>query len=236
MNIKLDQKNKKTLKLGIIGIVVILLAMFFLDWIQNWKDLRQSIKDTKKQLEVLAAADERMETLRTKVPAVAIPQKETKQLFTFRDALNRQLNQARITVQPFKVSTVAKSARPEYQYLYLQCSGNATFENVLNFLADLKTNPYLVGIDEFVISKPATPASSTTRGNTPATMSNMPYMGSMPGMGGMMMGGPGGMPDYSAMAAAFSGGMQNPSQNQQGQQRQSNVVNIELKVSTFVKR
>ena len=74
------------------------------------------------------------------------------------------------------------------------------------------------------------------RSTTPAA--SMPAGGYMP-MGGMSMGGMpgmGGMQDFSAMAASFGGGMQNPAQNQQGQQRQSNVVNIELKVSTFVKR
>ncbi len=233
MNIKINQKNKKTIKIGIIGIVIVLLAMFFLDWIQNWKDLRQSIRNTKQQLETLATADEKMEALKMKVPAVAVPQKEQKQLFVFRDALNRQLSQARISVQPFKVSTVAKSARPEYQYLYLQCSGSSTFENVLNFLADLKTNPYLVAIDELVISKPAPTSTATGRANVSSSTANMPGMGGMSGMGGMPMGG---MSDFSPMGGGFGGGMQSPSPNPQGQQRQSNVVNIELKVSTFVKR
>ena len=125
MNIKFDQRNKKTLKLGIIGLIVILLAVFFLDWIQKWKELRQSIRDTTKQLETLATADEKLEALRMRVPAVAVPQKEQKQLFAFRDALNRQLSGARISVKPFKVSTVAKSARPEYQYLYLSTHGRS---------------------------------------------------------------------------------------------------------------
>jgi hypothetical protein len=87
------------------------------------------------------------------VPVVEIPQKEQKQLFAFRDALNMQLKRAGIQVKPFKVSVVAKSPRPEYKYLFIQCSGKGSFEGVLNLLADLKKNPYLVGIEELVISK-----------------------------------------------------------------------------------
>jgi hypothetical protein len=237
MDIKLDKKNKRALKLMIYGLGTILVLMLFLDWIQKWRDLRQNIARTQQQLDYLANAEAKMAALSVKVPVVAVPQKEQKQLFAFREALNRQLYDAGITVKPFKVTTVAKSARPEYQSLYLQCSGSSNFENVLNFLADLKKNPYLVGIDELVISKPATTTAPTggTR-NTQNTNPNMP--GGMPGFPGGFGGFGGGMPDFSGMAAAYAAAMQPPSgaSQPQVQQRQSNVVNIELKVSTFVKR
>lgn len=237
MNIKLDAKNKRVLKLGVYGVGAILILFVFLNWIQSWQELRQNIAQTKLQLDYLTNAEKKMADLRAKVPVVAIPQKEQKQLFAFREVLNTQLNDARITHKPFKVTTVAKSPRPEYQYLYLQCSGSSNFENVLNFLAALKKNPYLVGIDELVISKPAvTSAPAGGAQNTQGTNPNMP--GGFPGFPGGFGGFPGGTADFSGMAAAFTAAMQNPAgaSQPQGQQRQSNVVNIELKVSTFVKR
>jgi hypothetical protein len=153
MRIQLDQRNKKAMRFGIIGIGIILLLSLFLSWLQSWASLRQSIAQSNNQLAILAGGDEKLKSLRVKVPAVEVPQKEQKQLFAFRDELNTQLKRAGIQVKPFKVTFAAKSAGKEYQYMYVQCSGKATFESVLNFLADLKRNPYLVGIEELGITK-----------------------------------------------------------------------------------
>jgi len=211
MGINLDQRSKKAVKLGVIGIILIFLVMFLLEWIGSWRMLRQFIAESKQKLEALSAQEAKLAALRVRVPVVEIPLKDRdKQYFAFRKELESQLRAANIQVKPIAVSDQAKSPSAKYKYLYLKCSGTGSFQNVLNLLVELKKNPYLVGIEELTITKPTT---TTTPG----------------GMGGQT----------SAAAGGFSGPVtgSGPTGMPSGPGgRTSDTVNIELKVSTFVKR
>ena len=80
-----------------------------------------------------------------------MPQDQEKQKFLFRDKLSEQLKKAGIKAKPLKVLAVSKSKRVDgYQVLRLQCKGaKCKFDQMIDLLANLKENPYLVGIDEF---------------------------------------------------------------------------------------
>jgi len=80
-----------------------------------------------------------------------MPQKEETQRFLFRDKLNEQLKKAGIKNQPLQVASIGKSGQAGYRLLRLKCSAKCRFTQVLDLLADLKDNPYLVGVEELRI-------------------------------------------------------------------------------------
>jgi len=85
------------------------------------------------------------------VPAFEMPEKEETQRFLFRDKLNEQLKKAGIQNQPLQVASIGRSGQAGYRLLRLKCSAKCRFTQVLDLLASLKENPYLVGVEELRI-------------------------------------------------------------------------------------
>jgi hypothetical protein len=50
-----------------------------------------------------------------------------------------------------QVVSTAKSGQVGYKLLRMKCSGKCRFTQVLDLLANLKDNPYLVGVEELRI-------------------------------------------------------------------------------------
>ncbi len=82
-----------------------------------------------------------------------MPKVEDQQTFLFRDKLSEQFKKAGIKNKPLQVQPSRKSPRPGYNLLLVKCSAKCRFSQVLDFLARLNENPYLVGIEEFKIKK-----------------------------------------------------------------------------------
>ena len=82
---------------------------------------------------------------------VEMPEKEEVQKFLFRDKFNEQLKKAGIKSEPLQILRAAKSPVAGYKLLRLKCSAKCKFGQALDLLANLKENPYLVGIEEFKI-------------------------------------------------------------------------------------
>ena len=87
----------------------------------------------------------------TIVPAFEMPQVEEEQKFLFRDKLSEQLRIAGIKSKPLQVQKGRKSPQSGYELLLVKCNATCRFTQVLDFLAQLNENPYLVGIEEFKI-------------------------------------------------------------------------------------
>jgi len=77
-----------------------------------------------------------------------MPKIKEEQMFRFRDKLNEQLRRLRINSKPLQEVSGAKSPQAGYTLLRLKCSATCGFTQVLDLLANLKENPYLVGIEE----------------------------------------------------------------------------------------
>ena len=80
-----------------------------------------------------------------------MPKVEDEQSFLFRDKLSEQLKRAGINNKPLQVQAGRKSLYPGYNLLLVKCSATCRFPQMLDFLAWLNENPYLVGIEEFKI-------------------------------------------------------------------------------------
>jgi len=150
---KLNQKDIRALKIGVVGVVVILVFVFALEGYERWDTARQQSRELKNQLDDIDLDKAKRSGLTSIVPVFQMPVEKETQRFLFRDRLNEQLRNARINSLPLQEVPGGKSPVLGYELLRLKCSAKCNFDQVLNLLADLKNNPYLVGIEEMRIKK-----------------------------------------------------------------------------------
>jgi len=148
---KLSQKDIRTLKIGAVCVAAILVFVFALGWLGHWAQARKSLVELKDKLELLDVGKAKQAGLMSIVPVFDMPEKEETQKFLFRDKLNEQLKKAGISSKPLQVVSTGKSPQAGYRLLRLKCSAKCRFGQVLDLLASLKENPYLVGIEEMRI-------------------------------------------------------------------------------------
>ena len=154
---KLSQKDIRALKIGAVGVVAVLVLVFASEWLGHWAQARKSFAELKDKLEILDVGEAKdvgkakQAGLISIVPVFEMPQKEETQKFLFRDKLNEQLKKAGISSKPLQVMSTGKSSLAGYKLLRLKCSAKCRFGQVLDLLANLKENPYLVGIEEMRI-------------------------------------------------------------------------------------
>ena len=148
---KLSQKEKRTLKFGVVCALIIVAFAFGTKGIDKWKGGRNSEADITKKLDAINLKDAERARLMSIVPAFEMPQKEEKQKYLFRDKFNEQLRNARINSEPLQILPPVKSGVAGYELLRLKCSANCSFGQALDLLANLKENPYLAGIEELKI-------------------------------------------------------------------------------------
>ncbi len=148
---KLNQKDIRALKIGAVGVAAILIFVFVLEGHKRWDKARQSSEILEKQLDDIDLNKAKRSGLTSIVPVFQMPVEKETQRFLFRDKLNEQLRNTRINSQPIQEVPGGKSPVAGYELLRLKCSGKCSFGQVLNLLADLKDNPYLVGVEEMRI-------------------------------------------------------------------------------------
>jgi hypothetical protein len=132
---KLSQRDIRVLKIGAVCVAAIFVFVFASEWFEN-------------KLELIDVDKHKRDGLLAIVPAFEMPQKEETQRFLFRDKLNEQLKKAGIKNQPLQVASIGRSGQAGYRLLRLKCSAKCRFTQVLDLLANLKENPYLVGVEE----------------------------------------------------------------------------------------
>ena len=147
----LNQKEKRTLKFGAVCAVAIVVLTFATQWLGHWKQVRGETAGINNKLENIDVTDAKRAGLMSIVPVFEMPKKEETQKFLFREKFNEQLKKARIKSEPLQILRAAKSPVAGYKLLRLKCSAKCRFAQALDLLANLKENPYLVGIEEFKI-------------------------------------------------------------------------------------
>jgi len=148
---KLSQKDLRILKIGAVCIAAIFVFVFASEWFDRWSKARASLAAVKNKLELIDVDKAKKAGLLSIVPVFEMPEKEETQRFLFRDKLNEQLKKAGIQNQPLQVASIGKSGQAGYRLLRLKCSAKCRFTQVLDLLANLKENPYLVGVEELRI-------------------------------------------------------------------------------------
>ena len=148
---RLNQKEKRTLKFGVVCAVAIVMFSFATQLLGRWKQGRSETAGIKNDLENIDVGDAKQAGLMSIVPVFEMPEKEETQKFLFREKFNEQLKKAGIKSEPLQILSAPKSPVAGYKLLRLKCSAKCKFGQALDLLANLKENPYLVGIEEFKI-------------------------------------------------------------------------------------
>jgi hypothetical protein len=148
---KLNEKDMRALKLGAIGAVAILVFVFGSKFQARWTAAKEKKAALDQKLSAIDVDKAKQAGLMAIVPVLEMPQAEDDQKFLFRDKLSEQLQKAGIRNKPLQLQPAKKSSQPEYKLLLVKCNATCRFSQVLDFLARLNENPYLVGIEEFRI-------------------------------------------------------------------------------------
>ncbi|MBN1973766.1 MAG: hypothetical protein JW787_09020 [Sedimentisphaerales bacterium] len=161
---KLNEKDKNTLKMGGIGAIVLVVLVIayqgFNQRAQKLKELKR-LELTYKSLDVSENVHKR---IMAAVPIFQMPGNEQNQKTYFRNSLNQKFEQLGITTAPWQEVAGGKTHIPPQGYgvLLLRTSGSCRFDNILTLLADLKENPYYVGVEELNIQcDPQNPQQAT---------------------------------------------------------------------------
>jgi len=145
---KLSQRDIRILKIGAVCAAAILVFWFASKWFDRWKEARASLALLEDKLELIDVDKAKRAGLMSIVPVFEMPKEEETQKFLFIDKLTEQLKKAGIKNQPLQVVSTGKSRQAGYRLLRMKCSAKCKFTQVLDLLASLKENPYLVGVEE----------------------------------------------------------------------------------------
>lgn len=151
---KLSEPDKRTLKLGGVGVVLILAYILVIGpWVDDWLLTRSALKTERMKLDSIAPKSggpaAKQAGLVSVVPKLEMPQAESVQGPLFRGRFNEQLKKAGISVTNLQFLQSARSKQAGgYKSLRLQCRGKGKFAQILDLLAGLNDNPYLVGVEE----------------------------------------------------------------------------------------
>lgn len=148
---KLSEKDKRVLKIGGVCAVAVLAFLFGASWLESWSNARAEVKMRQAQIDDINLSGGKQAGLLSLVPAFEIPAKEEDQKNRFREKFVDQLKTAGINTEPLKVITTKKTLYKNYMLMNIQCKGKCNFNQVLDLLARLNENPYLVGIEAFKI-------------------------------------------------------------------------------------
>jgi hypothetical protein len=145
---RLSQRDKRALKIGAICAVGVVAFVFGTKLFGRWAQVRRSLAEVKAKLEAVSVDKARQTAMASIVPVFEMPQKEETQKFLFRNKLNEQLKKAGVNSKPLQVLPAGKPTQDGYRLLRLKCNAKCKFGQLLDLLAKLNENPYLVGIEE----------------------------------------------------------------------------------------
>lgn len=151
---KFGKRDIRALKLGAIGVVVVLAVVVGSKWLDHWSQVRTDLKQKKQIMKKVNLPQHKREGLWSIVPVFEMPVEIQEQKHLFREKLFEQLSKAGIKSGPLqyrKTSRLRKKTGPKS--VRLECrKAKCKFGQSLKLLATLKENPYLAGIEEFKIS------------------------------------------------------------------------------------
>jgi len=146
---KLTPREIRMIQVGVIAAIAIPAFTFGTKWIDDWAKVRQSLDESQKKLKDLEIGETAQAGLLAIVPVCEPPQEEQVQKTLFRDKLNEQLKKAGINTEPLQFLPIRKVK--DRKVLKIQCKGKCKFDQLLDLLANLRENPYLVGIEELKV-------------------------------------------------------------------------------------
>jgi len=157
---KLSVKDVRTLKIGAAAVVCIILSVIATSWLEHWGKVRRRLSERQAELRSIVSLETKQALrqssgqagLLATVPVFEMPQAEEKQKYLFRNKVAEQIKKAGIETKPLEILPNRKSGNVGYKLVCVKCSSEkCRFGQILDLLAALKENPYLVGIEELNI-------------------------------------------------------------------------------------
>ena len=148
---KFSKKDIQAIKFGLIGAAAIILFLFGSEGHKRWTKAKANGAVLRTKLDTIDVDKAKQAGLSSIVPVFEMPQVEEEQKFFFRDKLSEQFKRAGIKNKPLQIQPGRKSPQAGYKLLLVKCNATCQFVQVLDFLARLNENPYLVGIEELKI-------------------------------------------------------------------------------------
>lgn len=148
---KLNAREIRMLQVGAAAVIIIPGLALAMDGLDNWREIRARLATAETKLSDLRTDEAKQTGLLAIVPALELPQAEETQKFLFRDRLHEQLKKAGIRTEPLQILASRKVKTLPHKVLKIQCNGKCRFDQLLDLLAGLKENPYLIGIEELDI-------------------------------------------------------------------------------------
>jgi hypothetical protein len=139
------------LEVGVIAALAILSFTFGPRVLKGWREARAALAAARSRLGEVETDAMRQAGLLSIVPACQAPEPEEKQKVLFRDKLHEQLKKVGIKTEPLQTMGARRVSGVPYKVLKVKCKGKCKFEQLLDFLAGLKENPYLVGVEELKV-------------------------------------------------------------------------------------
>lgn len=154
---KLSPRDKRALTIGVVTAGLILIYVFANEfWLNHWAPVRMQITQHQDKLARLGlddspAARARRDMMWRKVPVFEPPQAEDQQRLLFARKFEEQVKKAgvKLTTMPQYQSHIRSQPELGLNILRLHCQGKGNFSQVMDLLAALYENPYLVSIDDF---------------------------------------------------------------------------------------
>lgn len=134
--------------IGAVAALAILAFTLGSEGFDHWQKIRTSLKSARTKLAGVTTDETKQAGLLSVVPVAELPQLEDEQKVLFRDKLHEQLKKAGIKVEPLTIQAARRKTNLPYRVLLIKCKGKCKFDQLLNFLATLHENPYLVGVEE----------------------------------------------------------------------------------------
>ena len=148
---KFSKKDIRAMKFGLMGAAAIILFVFGSAGHKRWAKAKANGAVLRTKLDTIDVDKAKQAGLASIVPVFEMPQVEEEQKFLFRDKLSEQFKKAGIKNKPLQIQAGRKSPQAGYKLLLVKCNATCQFVQVLDFLARLNENPYLVGIEELKI-------------------------------------------------------------------------------------
>jgi len=143
----MTEKDIRVLKFGGICVAAMLVIAVGFKFQERWSSLKSEISKKEAQLDVIDVDKAKQAGVMSIVPVFEMPLTEEEQKNRFREELTKQLSG--IKHEPLKIVSTRKTLQKNYRLLNVQCTAKCKFTQVLDLLAKLNANPYLVGIEEF---------------------------------------------------------------------------------------
>lgn len=150
----LTQRDKRTLKLtAMAGVLIVVYFLALEPMLASWQQMRSQRDQLQRQLDRLTGIQSgigaiRFKELTDRVPVYEMPSAAAEQGLLFRDELTRQLQRAGLQARTLQLRDNRGKRENGFAVLTVDCQGRCEYEQMLRLLADLKRNPYYVGVEK----------------------------------------------------------------------------------------